>query len=539
MGQCMTILVNHFHELTRSWQEAVFLVSGDGKIIAVNPAGSRMLGLSNQILSEQEITDIVTDSTDKVSRYLQVCSRNRDPIPGAFAWRRNDGQIVECRCNGSVIRPGSRRSSALILLHCEPVVSEDNKFFTLNRTLEKLQASYHELKTQAELLKSEITERKRVEDELKDRGKFLNNILDSIQDGISILDKDMNILQVNRTMEQWYTHKVPLLGKKCYEAYHGRTEPCKVCPSIRTLKSEKKDFEIVPLTGSEGVNGWLELYTYPLVHTRTGKLSGVIEYVRDITERKLAEEKLREYAVNLENMVRERTRKLEEAQEARIRAERLAVIGKLSSVVGHELRNPIGAIGNSVYFLKMVMKDSPEKVKKHLNMLDEQVKLSSEIINEMLEFARGNEPVKGDVELNRLIEESLFRIAKPGNVEIRLKLDSSQSLIKGDKMQLTRVFENLIQNAFQAMPGGGMLSITTVVNPEDGSVEAVFEDTGEGISVENLDRVFEPLFSTKIKGIGLGLSICRMFVEKHGGRINVRSEEGKGAAFTVKLPMKT
>lgn len=162
-----------------------------------------------------------------------------------------------------------------------------------NKTKDQLIHEVERLRNRlAELEESEV-ECRRAEDTLKEREKFLADILNSIQDGISILDKDLNIIQVNPTMEKWYAHKMPLVGKKCFEAYHGREEHCEICPSLRTLKSGKPSMEIVPFTGPEGVNGWLEVFSFPHVNTTSGRLMGIIEYVRDITDRKRAEEALR------------------------------------------------------------------------------------------------------------------------------------------------------------------------------------------------------------------------------------------------------
>jgi diguanylate cyclase (GGDEF)-like protein len=135
----------------------------------------------------------------------------------------------------------------------------------------------------------------RAEKALQDEERFLENVLDSIQDGISVLDKNMNILRVNPAMGKWYAHAMPLVGKKCYQAYHSRTLPCEICPTQKTLKTGKAAYEVVPKCGPKGVIvGWLDLYSFPLVDSKTGKIEGVIEYVRDITERKMAEERLAE-----------------------------------------------------------------------------------------------------------------------------------------------------------------------------------------------------------------------------------------------------
>jgi PAS domain S-box-containing protein len=139
----------------------------------------------------------------------------------------------------------------------------------------------------------DITHHKQAEDELRNNERFLQNIFDAIQDGISVLDKDLNILQINNTMKKLYSHAMPFKGKKCYEFYHGRTERCEICPSIRALEKGSLQMDIVPLVESGQSVGWLELYSFPILDA-DGIPSGIVEYVRNITERIEAEHALRE-----------------------------------------------------------------------------------------------------------------------------------------------------------------------------------------------------------------------------------------------------
>jgi len=176
---------------------------------------------------------------------------------------------------------------------------------TSNRAEEALHSVHEELEMRVqeraaelwradEATRGEITDRKRAEEALREGERFLSNIFSSIQDGLSILDTELNILRVNPTMEQWYSHAMPLIGKKCYEAYHGRTERCEVCPTYQTINTGEGAYEVVPKTGKGGqIVGWLDLYSFPLIDKVTGKMRGVIEYVRDISDRKQAEEALR------------------------------------------------------------------------------------------------------------------------------------------------------------------------------------------------------------------------------------------------------
>jgi len=142
---------------------------------------------------------------------------------------------------------------------------------------------------------TDISQRKKAERALEDNERFLSGVFASIQDGISILDTDMAIVRVNHTMEKWYSHAMPLVGQKCYVAYHSRDLPCDVCPTIKTLNTGQPAHELVPLTGAgRVVNGWLDLFSFPMFDSQTGRMTGVIEYVRDVTSQKAAEESLRE-----------------------------------------------------------------------------------------------------------------------------------------------------------------------------------------------------------------------------------------------------
>jgi signal transduction histidine kinase len=273
------------------------------------------------------------------------------------------------------------------------------------------------------------------------------------------------------------------------------------------------------------------------VDERTAELQEVNKQLeQEIAERKRAEEALKEYSERLEQMVEERTQELREAQERLIRQEKLAVLGQLAGGVAHELRNPLGAIKNATYFLNMVLEEAEPEVKETLEILDREVVTSARIISSLLDFARPKAPIRRKVDVNNVVQDALSHTAVPENVEVVSELDETLPTILADPDQLAQVFGSIILNDIQAMPQGGQMVIRSEVLSQD-LVAVSIRDAGVGISEENLKKIFEPLFTTKAKGIGLGLALAKTIVEGHGGSIEVESEVGKGSTFTVRLPL--
>jgi signal transduction histidine kinase len=227
---------------------------------------------------------------------------------------------------------------------------------------------------------------------------------------------------------------------------------------------------------------------------------------------------------------------LEQIQEKLIRAERLAAVGELASGVGHELRNPLNVIRNCAYLLKMSLTDKKdEEAVKTLAVLDKQIDIANRIITDLLDFTRITPPSPARVDLKSIIKESLSWISVPSQVTVRTSFNGNAT-VKTDPEQISRVFANIMANGIQAMNArGGELSIET---GKDGDFLSIkFRDNGHGIPAENLDRIFEPLFTTKPKGIGLGLAISKRLIEENGGTIEVTSHTDEGSTFTIKLPL--
>ncbi|MGA9347446.1 MAG: response regulator [Anaerolineae bacterium] len=256
---------------------------------------------------------------------------------------------------------------------------------------------------------------------------------------------------------------------------------------------------------------------------------------QELAQRQRAEEALKEYSERLEEMVEQRTKELRDAQEQLVLAGRLAAIGQLGASVGHELRNPLGNIKNSIYYINMKLGDADEKIRKHLKIMEKEIATSNKIINDLLGFARDKKPTLQKTEINTVVQDALSRTTVPDAVAVITELGEDLPPLMADSDQIGQVFINLILNAAQAMSDGGRLEITT--RAEDGFIVTEFKDTGCGIPEENLGRLFEPLFTTKAKGIGLGLAVSKQLVEAHEGTIEVESQVGKGTTFRVRLPI--
>ncbi|TKJ43545.1 hypothetical protein CEE35_08710 [Candidatus Aerophobetes bacterium Ae_b3b] len=232
----------------------------------------------------------------------------------------------------------------------------------------------------------------------------------------------------------------------------------------------------------------------------------------------------------------ERTRELEEIQEKLVQKERLAAMGEMAAGLAHEIRNPLSVIRNSIYFLQTVLSGKEKiKVEKHLKIIDQEIDETASIIEELLNFTREVKPELSWTKIDDLIKESLKSLPIPRKIRLAKKLGKDVPRIRLDKVQMRQALKNLITNAVQAMPQGGDLKIGVKVNKRHLVISV--SDTGEGISEKNLEKVFQPLFTTRARGIGLGLAITKRLIEANQGEIEVESREGEGATFYLKLPL--
>jgi signal transduction histidine kinase/heme/copper-type cytochrome/quinol oxidase subunit 2 len=253
-------------------------------------------------------------------------------------------------------------------------------------------------------------------------------------------------------------------------------------------------------------------------------------------KRKKAEEELEKYSKNLKKMVEDRTKKLKEAQEELIRKEKLALLGQLSGGVGHELRNPLGVMSNAVYFLKETLTDADKTTKEYLDIISSEVNNADKIVSNLLDLSRTKPSERTEVAVSELILKILDKKHPPKDIKVTTNIPKDISSVFIDSAQISQVLANLITNAYQAMADGGSLTINAREHKNKVYIEVV--DTGCGISKKDTEKIFEPLYTTKARGIGFGLSVSKNLVEVNGGRIKVESIKGKGTTFTLILPIK-
>ena len=245
---------------------------------------------------------------------------------------------------------------------------------------------------------------------------------------------------------------------------------------------------------------------------------------------------LTDYREHLEYLVETRTKALREAQEELISKERLAVLGHFSGSISHELRNPLGVIDSSVYYLKMKLENSDEKVGQHLKRITSGVHSATAIVRSLLNLTRMKTPDAERYDLIALVSESLDSGKIPDTVALDRNFPDTEFPVKAEREQIRMALKNIIKNGVEAMNGAGNLSVT-IRKTANKQTELIFQDTGAGVQSEDIEKIFQPLFSRKTTGIGFGLSLAKMIIENHGGTIAVESEPGKGAAFIITLPL--
>ena len=370
-----------------------------------------------------------------------------------------------------------------------------------------------------EQLRREIEERRRAEEETRKGKTMLQAVFDGISEPLVMLDRNLSVRMLNEAALNYYqvTTLENMIGKPCHDAIRGDSSVCDACVvPLSFLDGNKVSFERKGFFDPDRLE---QVVVYPVREESTG-VTGCILRISDITEQKKLEEQL-------------------------IRADRLSSLGQLSGGIAHEIRNPLSGI--SLFVDILADEEQFERTAKELEVLGEikgNINKIDGIIKRILAFAKESDTAASEIDLNSLIQENLklwYARMRKAKIKLELFLDDTLPAIFGDAIGIQQVVNNLIQNAVEAMDGGGSLQISLKNGMskfyEDRPVVIMsVQDNGPGIDQNLLEKIFDPFFTTKSSGIGLGLSISHQIIERHGGIISCNSNPEQGTTFSVELP---
>jgi len=373
-------------------------------------------------------------------------------------------------------------------------------------------------------LNIDISERKRMERELKEANEFFMNLIESSVDGIIAADMKGNIFIFNKGTEALTGYSAEeVIGKIHITRLYPEGVAKEIMKMLRSPeyggvgKLTPTQFNVINKAGEEIP---IQL-SAALIYDGTGNEIASVGIFTDLRPRLETEKKLRE------------------TEQILLRSEKLAAMGRLTSQIAHELNNPIYGIMNTLELLKTEI--PPEsKRRKILELSLSETQRLAEILRNMLSFSKPEDEERRPIKINELIEGILLVMEKQMrevNIDVETIFDSQIPELMASPNQMRQVMLNMFKNAKEAMPKGGTLLVRT--GKEDKHVLIHIQDTGVGIPEEIRDKIFEAFFTTKqkVKGVGLGLSVCYGIIKDHGGEIKVESEEGKGTTFTISLPI--
>jgi PAS domain S-box-containing protein len=392
-------------------------------------------------------------------------------------------------------------------------------------------------------IKQDITEKTRAQEALLASEVRYRRLFESAKDGILILDADSGqIVDVNPFLIEMLGYsKDELLGKELWEIGVFKDIVASRAAFVELQQKEYIRYEDLPLETRGGVAKQVEFVSNSYLVNG----SRVIQCnIRDITERKLAEEELTAANQRLEQTLAELQAKRDELTgmtQQLWQASKLATMGELAASIAHELNNPLATVGLRTESLLMQLPEDADQ-RKPLEIIAQEVDRMATLVNNLLQFSRRSHRQISTLDPRDEITTSVEFVhyhLRSHNIEVVREFADGLPSIQADRQQLRQLFLNLLTNASDAMPQGGKLTVRAASNGSpDAAVAIDFADSGEGITAENLEKIWEPFFTTKPegKGTGLGLAICRRIVEEHGGTIGIQTEVGRGTTVRIVFP---
>lgn len=377
----------------------------------------------------------------------------------------------------------------------------------------------------------------RAEKAIEEKSTITRLVLENTSDGFWMVGSDGRILQVNRAYEEMSGYSAEELLKMRINDIDAVARPEETVRRIAAIRTAGFDrFE----TRHRKKDGTL-LYLDVAVNVAESEGKQMLfSFMRDITSRIEAEKREKEVSDRLNRdlakQVEGRTRELAEANKKLVVAEKLAALGQIAGSVSHDLRNPLGVMANSLYFLTGTLGGTDEKITRHLAIIQREIKQATDIISELFDFSRSTEGRPLECEPAEIVRAVLDSALAPQGVEIVSEIQPGLSKVFVDFLQMVRALRNLVNNAFEVLEKNGGRVILSAAREGDGILFQV-EDNGPGMTPEAMGRIFEPLYTTKSRGgIGLGLAIVERYVAAAGGVVRVKSAPGRGTVFGILLP---
>jgi PAS domain S-box-containing protein len=472
--------------------DSVFMVNEAGRIVAVNKREEQTLRYPEAAVVGRSMHDVVSAEHHQVfSGWLHDTSTGQRQVPTQEIMVKDaDGR--ETPVEMDLIRVGGAEQP-LVMVQLRDIVGR--------KKLERQLQSYREE------LELKVRERTR---EIEETKQYLENLLENANDVIYTLDTDQHFTYVNSKVSVWGYRKEDLIGRPYLSLLSRRHRGRRLKNTLDIGAKQVYEVEVVTRLGEPRA----AMISVSPLHGAEGEILGVLGIARDMTETKKLEQQIRN-------------------------SEKLASVGKLAAGVAHEINNPLGGILNCLYNLRKGSL-SPVRQEEYWASMEHGVRRVQKIVRQLLDFSQQHEPEFSPADINRIVDQVLTlttHLFAPNQIRLETELGHGLPSIMVDRHMIEQVLMNLILNAVQAMKSGGVLTIRTSV--AEGICRVEVCDTGSGIPPSVLPRVFDPFFTTKGEGegTGLGLSVNLGIVERHGGKILVESEVGKGTTFTLWLPV--
>ncbi len=375
------------------------------------------------------------------------------------------------------------------------------------------------------------TEHKWAELEIQKLQRYNRGLIETSLDPLVTFNQKGIILDVNEaTIQATGRNREELIGTP-FANYFKDPERARKGAMMVFKKGEVRDYELV-MKGRDGTETTVA-YNASLYRDQTGEVIAAFAAARDITDLKRSEAEVR-----LErDRVKVSIQKLVDMQDKLIRSERFAAIGEAASYLSHEIRNPLMVIGGLAGVIEESLSDDDAN-RVNLEIIQREIKRLESMLTNVTDFTRPSRLKKGILDINSAIKNAMTLMEndlRNKKINCEQSLDGDLPSISFDPEQIKQVLINLLKNAAEAMPNGGKLAISSW--REDGYVKVSFTDSGTGMSAKIAQKVFNPFFTTKKKGTGLGLAVSRRIMEDHGGEISLQSKKGKGTRAVISLPI--